>query len=185
MANLPPEEWRPVVGWEGDYEVSNLGKVRSLPRVLPLKNGTTRRYRGRELSLCLTSTGYPMVGLWRCTKVQQAKVHRLVAQAFIPNPEGLPDVNHLDGDKLNARASNLEWCTRQRNIAHAYETGLIDPSYKSGEGNVNSKLTADLVRQLRAERAAGAKTTALARKYGINTTTVSAICLRQRWKHIE
>lgn len=98
------EQWRPVKGYEGLYEVSNLGRVKSLKygkeRILkPLKN----------------RDGYLFVILYRNRKRNGLKVHRLVAAAFIPNPEGFPEVNHRDEDKTNNVVSNLEWCTHKYN----------------------------------------------------------------------
>lgn len=108
------EDWRPVVGFEGKYLVSNFGAVKSL------------RYEGHavERELCQATDskglGYKSVYLYskqakRCFKL----VHQLVASAFIPNPNGYREVNHIDGDPSNNRVDNLEWCTRSQNILHA------------------------------------------------------------------
>lgn len=112
------EEWRDVVGYEGLYQVSNLGRVRRMhsgrrdlpPTVLkPRKISTSRR-----------KTNYLSVNLCRESKVRSYQVHRLVAQAFIPNPENKPQVNHIDGDPSNNNVKNLEWCTQKENIRHAF-----------------------------------------------------------------
>lgn len=98
------EEWRPIVGYEGLYEVSNLGRVRSFKW-------------GREeiRKLHITKKGYLEVGLCKEGKQKMFKVHRLVAQAFIPNPEGLPVINHRDENPKNNKVDNLEWCTYKYN----------------------------------------------------------------------
>lgn len=110
------EVWKPIEGWEERYEVSNLGNVRSL------------NYRNtgkpRNLKPITDRKGYLMVGLCRDGKMKWAKVHRLVAAAFIPNPENKPQVNHIHGDKADNRAVMLEWATDSENQKHAYKTGL-------------------------------------------------------------
>lgn len=103
-----PEEWRPVVGYEGLYEVSNLGRVKSLKRArVHIMTGTVNRDGYR---LVLLSDGHKTLG---------KSVHRLVAQAFIPNPHNYTVVNHIDGDKLNNNVKNLEWCTHSENTLHS------------------------------------------------------------------
>lgn len=102
------EEWRDVVGYEGKYQVSNKGNVRTFQRdrCMSLKQKNTQ--------------GYMTVMLWNNKKHKDAKVHRLVAEAFIPNPDGLPVVNHKDENPSNNCVENLEWCTRSYNILHSY-----------------------------------------------------------------
>ena len=113
------ELWKPVVGFEGLYEVSNLGNVKSIER-----NGTVKC--GRHMSKILDNYGYYMCRLRNKNIVKLPKIHRLVAQAFIDNPENKPQVNHKDGNKLNNCVDNLEWVTSRENIIHAVENGLID-----------------------------------------------------------
>ena len=98
------EQWRPIEGYEGLYEVSNLGRVKSL------KCG-----RERILKPQMKKKGYLQVGLRKEGKYKMFKVHRLVAQAFIPNPEGLPQINHKDENPSNNRVENLEWCDSKYN----------------------------------------------------------------------
>lgn len=94
------EEWRPVVGYEGLYEVSNLGRVK---RVVHMKT-------------CVKKHGYVIVSLFKNGKTKSFSVHRLVAEAFIPNPDGKPQVNHIDECKTNNCIKNLEWVTAKENI---------------------------------------------------------------------
>ena len=113
------EEWRPVKGFEGLYEVSNHGRVRSLDRVVEKIewNGKKyqRLYRGKILYINLLNTGYCSATLCIDGRCENIVVHRLVAQAFIPNPDNLPCVNHKDECKSNNHADNLEWCTYSYN----------------------------------------------------------------------
>lgn len=111
------EIWKPIIGYENYYEVSNLGRVRRIKAA----HGTQI---GRILNGMLDSDGYLNVCLTANKNQKWFLVHRLVAQAFLPNPENKPTVNHIDGNKQNNSVSNLEWCTQKENIAHAWRTGL-------------------------------------------------------------
>lgn len=109
---MTEEIWRPVVGYEGLYEVSSYGRVRSLDRY----DSRNRFRKGRILKLSDNGRGYLIVGLHSNNKVKNFLVHRLVAEAFLPNPENLTEVNHKDEDKSNNCVDNLEWCNRNYNI---------------------------------------------------------------------
>ena len=115
---LEEEEWRDIKGFEGLYQVSNLGNVRSLDRWVVDKIGRKRLFEGKMLTSRLTIWGYLSVGLGisHTRIVKNHPIHRLVAEAFIPNPNNHPCVNHKDEDKTNNRVDNLEWCTYQYNI---------------------------------------------------------------------
>lgn len=124
IESLPNEEWRDVVGWEGLYQVSNLGRVKSLPRMIEFSDGRKRFFCGKILKSKIVGRGYLHVGLCCGAKTKSEYVHRLVATSFIPNPDKCPQVNHIDGCKTNNHVSNLEWCTNGENTKHAYQTGL-------------------------------------------------------------
>lgn len=109
------EEWRSVVGWEGLYEVSNFGRVRSLRRAIPMKDGRIYTCGGKLLNQ-FKHHGYYVVRLrYQCTG-KIGYVHRLVAEAFLPNPANLEVVNHKDENTLNNNVDNLEWCTNVYNL---------------------------------------------------------------------
>lgn len=109
---MTEEIWRSIDGYEGLYEVSNTGLIRSLDRFV----GNRNRIKGKILSIRIEKDGYCSVALSKDGKIKRYKIHRLVAQAFIPNPEGLPQVNHKDENKTNNNVDNLEWCTSKYNI---------------------------------------------------------------------
>lgn len=116
--------WLPIKGYEGEYEVSNLGKVRSLARVIICSDGTARRRKGKTLKPHVASPGYCTVYLAHNGHQSAKFVHVLVANAFLPKPDYKVEVNHKDGNKENNCVENLEWCTHKENIAHAFATGL-------------------------------------------------------------
>lgn len=154
------EQWKPVKGFEGKYIVSNLGNVMSLPRTILNRLGREYTVDGFTLSKRISDTGYENVYLGNSAS---KSVHRLVAEAFVQNPNRFSEVNHIDGNKKNNCASNLEWVTHSENIKHALETGLIADCAK--------KATPDIVRAIRAEYIPNDKkhsTTAIAKKYGLS-----------------
>lgn len=122
------EEWRDIIGFDGKYQVSNLGNVKSTDRYYKQANAKTSEYehiyKGKVLTPFYTKWGYKRIGLSQNGKVKFYTIHKLVAETFIPNPENLPCVNHKDGNKENNNVNNLEWCTYQDNNRHARKTGL-------------------------------------------------------------
>lgn len=122
------EIWKDVVGYEGFYEVSNLGRIRTVRRVVAAPLGRVSRVvepiiRKQQIS----TRGYRQLSLCTHGKTKTETVHRLVAEAFIPKQSGKDQVNHIDGDKDNNKVSNLEWCDAHENTVHAYELGLRVP----------------------------------------------------------
>lgn len=120
---LLAEVWKPVVGYEGYYEVSSLGAVRSVTRTLQIANHE-RTYVGRLLKQSVMNSGYNCIVLSVDGKLKTHLVHRLVAKAFLPESPGMSEVNHIDGNKLHNSAANLEWVDSSYNKWHAWDTGL-------------------------------------------------------------
>ena len=124
------ETWMPIIGYEGYYEISNTGIVRSNERKVALSKGE-RTIRSRILNSRINNRGYKDVRLSKNGITSTKLVHILSATAFVPNPENKPEVNHLDGNRLNNHCTNFSWVTHGENIQHAYDIGLIKMKSKA------------------------------------------------------
>ena len=138
------EIWRPIEGYEGLYEVSSYGRVRSLDMYVKVGYGNYRLHKGKVLSPAKDTNGYLKVNLYCNGKQKTINVHILVAQAFLPNPDNLPQVNHKDENKSNNRVENLEMCNAKYNLSYGtarirerdtkikngYYTGLSKEEYR-------------------------------------------------------
>ncbi len=111
----PNEIWKDIQGYEGLYQVSTLGRVRSLDRLIKSRYGNFRKITGKIIKPNKIWSGYLRISLWKQQQVEYKSLHRLVAETFIPNPQNLPCVNHKDEVKSNNSVSNLEWCTWRYN----------------------------------------------------------------------
>ena len=174
--DLPDEEWRDVIDEKTDYEdkyqISSFGRARSF------KAG-----RVKILKLVFDGKGYAYVGIHKNGKQKKVHVHALVAKAFIPNPEGKTQINHIDGDKSNNRVENLEWVSPSENIQHALETGLM----KSGCDRFDSSLTVEQVREIRRDcipndRALGFAS--FARKFNVSYGVIFKAYYRETYKNV-
>lgn len=125
---LNEERWLDIDGYEGYYQVSNLGRVKTTYRSYIDKYCHGKCRVEKILSQSLSRSGYMVVNLSKSGKTKHLYVHRVVAIAFINNDLNKPQVNHIDGCKTNNTLTNLEWSTRSENISHAYENGLITPN---------------------------------------------------------
>ena len=131
FSDIANEIWIPIKDYKKLYEVSNLGRIKSHKR-LGTKGG---------ILVPILSKSYYSVNLWKNGHLKIKKIHRLVCQAFLPNIENKPQINHIDGNKLNNKLSNLEWVTQAENMRHAYNIGLAKAPMKNrfGCNNPTSK----------------------------------------------
>ena len=136
------EVWKDIPEFEGYYQVSDLGRIRSLDRVVNCKSAGKRFAKGRVLKDSKRSDGYRHIALWRGWQKKVFLIHRLVAQAFLLNPENKSQVNHKHGNKIDNRASELEWNTHKENTEHAVQSGLI-PSTSSPQSLAIVQLSLD------------------------------------------
>jgi hypothetical protein len=171
------EDWRPIHRWEGLYEVSSHGRIRSLDRI----DARGRRWRGRIMRGMRDRAGwYTKVNLVFGTRREQQYVHRLVAAAFLgPCPPGI-EVNHIDGDKTNNAVGNLEYVTHLGNARHAQATGLL----RTGARHHATKLTpqqAQMVLQLKGR--VGIRR--LSKWFGVDPSTIKAIRDGRTWTHLK
>ena len=153
------------------YYVTEDGKVIT-------KNGLTKKPTNN-------GNGYLQIGIYVNGKRQMFKLHRLIAECYIPNPDNKPQVNHIDGNKLNNCISNLEWVTCKENIRHAHDNGLSKGM--KGETNHQSKLTKEDViniRKIYIPRHLEFGQIALAKKYNVSKSLIGQIIKGQWWKHI-
>jgi len=178
MKNI--ESWNDVIGYEGVYKISKTGLVNRLP--IKTKNGDNYHIcKERLLINTLYNTGYYRVGLTKNGKQTKYYIHRLVAQAFIPNPENKEEVNHINGIKTDNRVENLEWCTISENSIHAYKLGLREAvrGSKSTRTNLREKDVLD-IRIL----ANTMTNTAISKIYNVTQPCISEIINRKTWTHI-
>lgn len=116
-------KWADIVGYEGYYQISDTGIVKSVDRKIMSKDGTVYYKSGKIISQTISNAGYSMVGLWKNNKGKTKTVHRQMMLAFNPT-DSYKYVNHIDGDKTNNTLSNLEWCSKADNANHAIANGL-------------------------------------------------------------
>jgi hypothetical protein len=176
------ETWKSIEGFEGLYEVSDLGRVRSLDRMHPRQYPIKGCIISQRMGGGRNHNKYPTITITRVNpKIRTDKlVHRLVAMAFIPNPENKPEVNHKDGDKTNNKVNNLEWSTRKENVRHSSENGLL----MTNGAHFNAILNLEQVKEIKIKLANGFKRSALAKEYNIGYATISLIGTGKQWKHV-
>lgn len=136
---MQEEIWKDILGYEGIYQISNFGRVKSLERKVKggMNNIVTRKER--ILKKYISINGYNFIRLLKNKKYYNITIHRLVAKYFIDNPDNKPQINHKDGDKLNNNINNLEWVTAKENMRHAWDSGLIMPHITNSKKNLQSK----------------------------------------------
>src|ERR1035441_217154 len=168
--NVTKEELRPIIGYEGYYEVNNLGDVYSCERRIRVKgNHLERTYKRKKLGQYLTHDGYLYVCLCKSSVSKNLTVHRLVARAFIPNPLNKPEVNHKNFNTQDNDINNLEWVTGLENRQH---------STKNNRTKKGHRLTKATVLEIR-EKYKDSSSPKLAKEYGVDHTTILSIVNRK------
>jgi NUMOD4 motif/HNH endonuclease len=175
-----PEVFVDIPGYEGYYQVSNYGNVRSLDRVITQQNGKKQLVKGRALKPHLTNKGYFKVHLSLKGKRKSRSIHRLVALAFLPNPLNKPQVNHINGCKTDNNLCNLEWNTQSEQQIHAYQNGL----QSRGEKHHYAKLTRAEVIQIKQLLRGRVLQKDIAIRFKVSQQVISAINTGTRWNHI-
>lgn len=179
------ELWMPVIGYEGLYEISNKGRVKSVARTLTNCQGIQRKWPEKILKPQQESHGYTQVSLYRSDgKAKVFKIHRLVAGSFLAESrEGGKEVNHIDGNKQNNSLTNLAWVTRLENSRHAWENKLVPVKY--GEETSGTKLNNIEVQQIRARyRRYGKENSAvsLAKEFNVTRQAIADIVHNKTWR---
>ena len=175
------EIWKSVKGYEGKYEVSSDGRIKALKRTVH-SGKCHRTWEEHFLKYAIDGRGYFRTNLAKGGVNRTVKVHRVVAEAFIPNPMNFPQVNHKDGNKENNKVDNLEWCSASYNQRHAFSLGL---KRADGEFNAGHKLTLEQVKYIRAHyipRDPEFGTVALGKRFGVHRKTITRIVNCQYWK---
>lgn len=181
------EEWKPIPGFNGEYEASTYGQIRSVSGIRTYTAwGKTieRRHTGKTLKPLFDGRGaYLQVPLSINGSSRRYLVHRLVAITFIDNPNGLPEVNHMDEDKTNNAVWNLEWCDHKYNNNYGSKRIMT-----RGTKNGAAKISEELVRTIRKEYVPNDPVygmTGLSQRYGVSLTHVYNIIKRKRWGWLE
>lgn len=173
------EEWKDIPDYEGLYQVSNFGRVRSCDRVIFFPNGGSRYMKGSIMKLHVRGL-YLRVGLVFGGKQCKFSVHKLVADAFVDGYFEGAQVNHIDGDKFNNNASNLEFCTASQNVFHAYDTGLSP----FGSDRWNAKLSEADVLDIRRMIDSGHTQVSVAQMFSVSRRAVRAIIGGKTWTRV-
>ena len=175
------EVWKDIQGYEGLYQISNKGKVKSLSRLI----GSCWRKESILSNNRLTKDGYVRISLCKNSVAKENRLHALVAKHFIINDSNKETVNHIDGKKLNNAVYNLEWSTREENMQHAYKLGLKKPS--RGSSNSQAKLTDSDVGYIRKSYIRQSKefgTVALGKKFGLTNAAVGLVIRGETYKNV-
>ncbi len=167
MANVIKEIWKDIESIPG-YKISNQGRIKS--------------HTGKVLKTFHNSRGYVTIRISNYGNPKSITLHRIVAKAFVPNPNNLPEVNHIDSNRANNNFNNLEWCTHSQNQFHAYKSGFRD---HKGDNHPQRKINSDIVKEIRSRYipyvCTGKK---LAAEYGITVSSLNNIISGKNWKHV-
>jgi hypothetical protein len=187
MENQIEEIWKPIIGWEDTYQVSSWGRVRSLPRIVKSRSPNGRLMKGKIRTPNLRSHGYIQFNLYdkENKKFKAKNLHRIIAEAFIPNPENKKCINHIDANPSNNALSNLEWCTHQENVSHAVRLGLFRD--QNGQKNNMVVLSDDDVIKIKTMLKNGLSCHKIHKHYfsHVSSGAIRAIKENRTWVHIQ
>lgn len=179
-------EWRTVPGWEGWYVVPDDGQVASVDRLIVTPDGQRQHHKGKPLSP-YDKAGYQLARLRNGSdgRAVMIGVHRLVALAFIPNPNEKPFINHIDCNPGNNQVGNLEWCTQEENLRHSRDLGRMPGPWK-GKRTPVAKLSDDQVKAIRAIYAAGGLSLEkVAAKFSVSKRTIHRVIQRRAYADVQ
>ena len=176
------EIWKPIPSFEGYYEASSLGRVRSVDRVVKHKRCGTQFVRGNLMSLKKSRSGYLMCLIQKDGVRKNMTTHRLIAKTFIPNPKNKPQVNHKNGIKDDNRVENLEWCNRSENINHAYANNLMVKNF--GSKNGSSKLNKHQVIEIKKLLDEKNTCVSIAKKFNVSSSQIERIKNKVNWSWV-
>lgn len=170
------EIWKSISEYEGMYDVSNLGRIRSHKYINSPRTMANKK----------DPNGYESIILCKYGTRNQQRIHRLVAIAFLTNPNNYPVVNHKNGIRNDNRAENLEWCTQSQNLIHSRDVlgYRVKEGSRQGGKNGRAKISEEIVLSMRKDRELGKSNIEISRKYNIPSSTVGNILSRHTWKHI-
>lgn len=176
------EIWKDVKGYVGLYQISNLGRVKSLPKRIPRFGGKSLEVTKIKYLKHQNHNAYPYVNLYKNKKSRRFSIHRLIAIHFIPNPENKPQVNHIDEDPANYSISNLEWVTPKENMHHSFDK--IYGSIPAGENNKAAIMDDMKVLTCYTLNKNHTSNQSLSVLYGVGNPKISQIRNGRVWKHL-
>ncbi len=186
IEDLEGEVWKPVVGYEGYYEVSNLGRVRSVDRTIKTisrsGNNFYKQYKGSMRKPHLNRDGYLYVSLCIGDRGKTFKIHRLVADAFHLKSSDKCFVDHIDGNKTNNRADNLRWCTFKENIQFAWDAGIYN---NVGESHGMASLKESDVIEIKNRIKSGESCKKISKDFNVKHWTIHDIKQGRTWSHVK
>jgi len=177
--NNQEEIWLPVKGFENYYLISNLGNV--------IRKYGTSHLKPKKLKHLFDKDGYCRVNLKVNQKTNTKNIHRILAEAFLENPDNKPQINHINGVKSDNRIENLEWCTLSENRQHAYKTGLQNGLSRRGVKNNFAKLeNKDIIEiRKRYDKKKGLTMKVLSKEFNVSTGCIQSVLSKKNWAWVK